>query len=203
MSSRRMRLQYFCGPPSAVIANSLFITGCWKTTWAWTKETGRKPNGREEKRTVLSVVLDQGRQKRLRKLRALLCKPSCDVDSHKPNLSVMLDQGRQKRLREQRALLCKPKSWSGFTQTNSVIHARSRSAKKAQKQRALYENQTDIYGNRIPSLEGIAKETEGKGKSQENGSRDTTRIQTEQQQGGLSSRTRLCTSHPATPSPPP
>jgi hypothetical protein len=34
-----------------VIANSLFITGCWKTTWTWTKETGRKPNGQEEKRT--------------------------------------------------------------------------------------------------------------------------------------------------------
>jgi hypothetical protein len=23
-----------------VIANSLFITGCWKTTWTWIKETG-------------------------------------------------------------------------------------------------------------------------------------------------------------------
>jgi hypothetical protein len=34
-----------------VIGNSLFITGCWKTTWTWIKETGRKLNGREEKRT--------------------------------------------------------------------------------------------------------------------------------------------------------
>jgi hypothetical protein len=23
-----------------VIANSLFITGCWKTTWTWIEETG-------------------------------------------------------------------------------------------------------------------------------------------------------------------
>jgi hypothetical protein len=43
-----------------VIANSLFITGCWKTTWTWIEETGRKPNGREEKRKkkILSVVPD-------------------------------------------------------------------------------------------------------------------------------------------------
>ncbi len=35
-------------PPSVVIGNSLFITGHRKTTWTWIKETGRKPNGREE-----------------------------------------------------------------------------------------------------------------------------------------------------------
>jgi hypothetical protein len=38
----------------------------WKTTWAWIEETGRKPNGQKEKRITLSVVLDQGRKKRLR-----------------------------------------------------------------------------------------------------------------------------------------
>jgi hypothetical protein len=43
-----------------VIRNSLFITGCPKTTWIWIKETGRKPNGREEKWTSLAVMLDQG-----------------------------------------------------------------------------------------------------------------------------------------------
>jgi hypothetical protein len=47
-----------------VIANSLFITGCWKTTWAWIEETGRSQNGREEKQTTLSVVLDQGLAKK-------------------------------------------------------------------------------------------------------------------------------------------
>jgi hypothetical protein len=47
-----------------VIANSLFITGCWKTTWTWIEETGRKPNGREEKQTILAVVLDQGLAKK-------------------------------------------------------------------------------------------------------------------------------------------
>jgi hypothetical protein len=31
---------YFLGPPSTVIANSLFITGSWKMTWTWIKETG-------------------------------------------------------------------------------------------------------------------------------------------------------------------
>jgi nitrogen fixation protein FixH len=79
-------------------------------TWTWIEETGKEPYGREEKQIILSVVLDQGQQKRLRKQRALLCKPSRDVDSRKLTLSVVLDQGRQKRLREQRALLCKPKS---------------------------------------------------------------------------------------------
>jgi hypothetical protein len=34
-----------------VIANSLFITGCWKTTWTWIEDTGKEPNGREEKQT--------------------------------------------------------------------------------------------------------------------------------------------------------
>jgi hypothetical protein len=29
-------------------------------TWTWTEETGRKPNGREEKRTSLAVMLGQG-----------------------------------------------------------------------------------------------------------------------------------------------
>ncbi len=55
-----------------MIANSLFITGCWKTTWAWIKEAGRKPNGREEKWTTLSVMLDQGQQRRLREQRAFM-----------------------------------------------------------------------------------------------------------------------------------
>jgi hypothetical protein len=98
------------GHPPTVVANSLFITGCWKTTWTWIEETGRKPNRRKEKRIILTVVLDQGQQKRLRKQRALLCKSSCDVDSRKLTLSVVLDQGQQKRLREQRALLCKPRA---------------------------------------------------------------------------------------------
>ncbi len=49
-----------------MIANNLFITGCWKTTWTWIEETGRKPNGREEKRITLPVLLDQNQQKRLR-----------------------------------------------------------------------------------------------------------------------------------------
>jgi hypothetical protein len=47
-----------------VIENSLFITGCWKMTWAWIEETGKEPNGREEKWTTLSVVLDQGLAKK-------------------------------------------------------------------------------------------------------------------------------------------
>ncbi len=96
------------GPPSTVIANSLFITGCWKTTWAWIEETGKEPNGREEKRTTLLVVPDQGRQKRLREQRALLCKTSRDVDSRKPILSVVLDQGLAEKAQKPRALLCKP-----------------------------------------------------------------------------------------------
>jgi hypothetical protein len=32
-----------------VIANSLFITGCWKTTWTWIKETGGSPTENREK----------------------------------------------------------------------------------------------------------------------------------------------------------
>jgi hypothetical protein len=39
--------------------------------------------------------------------RALLCKPSCDVDSHKPFLAVMLNQGSVEKTQEERALLCK------------------------------------------------------------------------------------------------
>ncbi len=104
-----------------MIANSLFITGCWKTTWAWIEETGRKPNGREEKRISLAVVLDQGLAKKdtgkghlckpsrdvdSRKPRALLCKPSRDVDSRKPILAVMLDQGLAKETQE-KGHLCK------------------------------------------------------------------------------------------------
>ncbi len=53
--------------------------------------------------------------KKAQETRALLCKPSRDVDSRKITLSVMLDQGQQKSLREQRALLCKP--------SRDVIHA--------------------------------------------------------------------------------
>ncbi len=47
--TRTMHLSLW--PPSVVIGNSLFITGCWKTTWTWIKEAGRKPSRREEKRT--------------------------------------------------------------------------------------------------------------------------------------------------------
>ncbi len=35
-----------------------------KKTWLWIEETGRKPNGREEKRTSLAVMLDQGLAKK-------------------------------------------------------------------------------------------------------------------------------------------
>ncbi len=81
-------------------------------TWAWIEETGRKPNGREEKRTSQAVMLDQGPAKETqakghlckpsrdvdsRKPRALLCKPSRDVDSRKSILAVMLDQGLAKK----------------------------------------------------------------------------------------------------------
>jgi hypothetical protein len=45
-----------------------------KTTWAWTEETGRKLNGREEKWTTLAVTLDQGPAKKTQEKRALLCK---------------------------------------------------------------------------------------------------------------------------------
>jgi hypothetical protein len=139
-------------PPSTVIANSLFITGCWKTTWAWIEETVRKPNGREEKRTTLSVVPDQGQQKRLREQRALLCKPSRDEDSLKLILSVVLDQGRQKRLIKQRALLCKPSRDEDSRKLNPVSRARSKSAKKAQVQRAFMQIGRIYTENRISSL---------------------------------------------------
>jgi hypothetical protein len=45
---------------------------------------------------TLAVVLDQGLAKKdtgNKGKRALLCKPSCDVDSRKPFLAVMLNQG--------------------------------------------------------------------------------------------------------------
>jgi hypothetical protein len=57
-----------------VIANSLFITGYWKTTGAWIEEIGRKPSGREEKWKTLAVTLDQGPAKKTQEKRALLCK---------------------------------------------------------------------------------------------------------------------------------
>ncbi len=105
-----------------MIANNLFITGCWKTTWTWIEETGRKPNGREEKRTSLTVMLDQGPAKETQ-AKGHLCKPSRDVDSLKLVLAVMLDQGPAKETQAKghlckssrdvdsckpRALLCKP-----------------------------------------------------------------------------------------------
>ncbi len=89
-------------------------------TWAWIEETGRKPNGREEKRINLAVVLDQGPAKKdtgkghlcksnrdvdSHKPRALLCKPSRDVDSRKPILAVILDQGLAKETQEKRAFM--------------------------------------------------------------------------------------------------
>jgi hypothetical protein len=52
-----MHLSYVAAP-SKVIGNSLFITGSWKTTLAWTKKIGRKPNGREEKQQTLVVMSD-------------------------------------------------------------------------------------------------------------------------------------------------
>jgi hypothetical protein len=81
------------------------------TTWAWIKETGRKPNGREEKRIILSVVLDQGWQKRLRKTKGhCYANQSHDVDSRKITLSVVLDQGQQKRLRGTKGIVMQTKS---------------------------------------------------------------------------------------------
>jgi hypothetical protein len=105
-----------------VIANSLFLPGCWKTTWAWIKEAGRKPNEREEKQTSLAVMLDQGLAKETQ-AKGHFCKPSRNVDSRKLVLAVMLDQGPAKETqakghlckpshdvdsRKARALLCKP-----------------------------------------------------------------------------------------------
>jgi hypothetical protein len=60
------------------------------------------------KKLTLSVVLDQGQQKRLRKQRALLCKTSRDVDSRKLTLSVVLDQGLAKKAQETKGIVCKP-----------------------------------------------------------------------------------------------
>ncbi len=55
-----------------MIANSLFIIGCWKTTWTWIEETGKEPNGREEKRTTLTVVLDQGLAKKAQEAKGIV-----------------------------------------------------------------------------------------------------------------------------------
>jgi hypothetical protein len=80
------------------------------------------PNGREEKRTSLAVMLDQGLAKETQ-AKGHLCKPSHDADSRKLVLAVMLDQGPAKETqakghlckpsrdvdsRKSRALLCKP-----------------------------------------------------------------------------------------------
>ncbi len=64
MSSRNMCLL----PRATLHSDSEQFIYNWmlEDTWAWIEETGKEPNGREEKRTTLSVVLDQGRQKRLR-----------------------------------------------------------------------------------------------------------------------------------------
>jgi hypothetical protein len=113
---------YFNGPPSVMIWNSLFITGCQKTTWTWNKEARRMPNGREEKQTSLAVMSDQGLAKETQ-AKGHLCKPSRDTDWRKLVLAVMLDQGPAKETqakghlckpsrdadsRKPRALLCKP-----------------------------------------------------------------------------------------------
>jgi hypothetical protein len=80
------------------------------------------PNGREEKRISLAVMLDQGLAKETQ-AKGHLCKPSRDVASRKIVLAVMLDQGPAKETqakghlckpshdvdsRKPRALLCKP-----------------------------------------------------------------------------------------------
>ncbi len=90
-----------------MIANSLFITGCWKTTWAWIEETG---NGREEKRTSLAVTLDQGSARETQAKKGIYANQSRDVDSRKLFLSVMLDQSQQRRLRKQTGIVMQTKS---------------------------------------------------------------------------------------------
>ncbi len=77
---------YFNGQPSVVIGNSLFITGCWKTTWTWNKEAGRMPNGREEKRISLAVMSDQGLAKETQ-AKGHLCK--LDEYAWKPNIGLV------------------------------------------------------------------------------------------------------------------
>ncbi len=90
----------------------------------------KEPNRREEKRITLTVVLDQGQQKRLRRQRALLCKSSCDLDSRKLTLTVVLDQGLAKKAQETKGIVMQTKSWCGFMQINPGSHVGSRSSKE-------------------------------------------------------------------------
>jgi hypothetical protein len=46
-----------------VIANSLFITGCWKTTWTWIEETGgSSTEDRAKEKVVESIHANYHRQ---------------------------------------------------------------------------------------------------------------------------------------------
>ena len=105
-----------------MIANSLFITGSWKTTWTWIEETGKEPNGREEKRTKSwkglhtttignslypgSCVGSRSGRKKTQETKET--DTSRDEDSRKSFPAVMLNQGlAEKRHRKKRAK-CKP-----------------------------------------------------------------------------------------------
>jgi hypothetical protein len=101
-----------------VIANNLFITGCWKTTWTWVEETGKEPNRREEKQTkswkglhatTISNSLYPGtragsRSGRKKTQETKEKDTSRDEDSRKLFPAVMLNQGlAEKRQGRKRA----------------------------------------------------------------------------------------------------
>ncbi len=68
--------------------------------------------------------------------------------------------------------------------------------KRAQVQKGIYANRTDIHGE--PNLELVrysSGKREEKGKPRENGQGISMRTEIVQTAGGLSSFTRLCTSH--------
>ncbi len=91
-------------------------------------------NWKEAKRTrgIADNPVSHARSRSAKKAqgnkRALLCKPSRDVDSRKlPCQSCQIKVGKEGS--GTKGHLCKPKSWCGFMQTNPGSHVGSRSSK--------------------------------------------------------------------------
>ncbi len=55
-----------------MIANSLFITGCWKTTWTWIEKTGRSQTDERKSGQAWTVVLDQGLAKKAQETKGIV-----------------------------------------------------------------------------------------------------------------------------------
>ncbi len=143
-------------PPSVVIGNSLFITGCWKTTWTWI----RRPEGSqtdERKSGLTKGIVMQTKSWR----------------GFTQTKGIVMQTKLWRGFTQTKGIVMQTKSLWGFTQTKILSVVLDQGQQKGLRyKKGIYANRTDIHWKpNIGLIRYSSRKRKQKGILRENGQR--------------------------------